>query len=208
MKRTLLISQLLVVAIAGCSQLPKQQTKPVFQPTPSPQPAPQSNQPVTENGVVITPYPTGEIKKEVLPPPIIQPPQGTTVVVPTKQPPPRPVQIKNSTNQNSNQPPAVQNLMNQAQQAFKQQQIDRAEHLALQAQRIAPQNSDSYALLAQVALRKNNLSQAQALAQRAASLTSDINAKKQLWTVVLQTAQKQQNTALINKAQSILSTLQ
>ncbi|MBF7686936.1 hypothetical protein [Acinetobacter rathckeae] len=204
MKRTLLLSQLLLLTMAGCSQLPKQTTQPISAPAvPSTPPIEKNNPPTTENGVVVTPYPTTEIKKEVLPPP-----QVTTVVVPTKQPPARPVQVKSTASQpHSNQPPAVQNLMNQAQQAFKQQQIDRAEHLALQAQRISPQSSDSYALLAQVALRKNNIAQAQALAQRAASLTSDLSAKKQLWTLVLQTAQQQNNTTLVSKAQSVLSSL-
>lgn len=191
--------------MVGCSQLPKPQTQSVSVPAPTPIPQPIKPEPHPENSVVIHPYPTEEITKEVLPPPTIQPPQATTVVIPTRQPPK--VVAKNSTVQN-NQPPAAQNLMNQATQAFRQQQFDRAEHLALQAQRIAPQSSDSYAFLAQIALRKNNIPQAQALAQRGAALTSNHETKRQLWTLVLQTAQQQQNVPLMNKAQSILSGLQ
>lgn len=204
MKRLLLLSQLIVLTMTGCSLFSKKSTQVVL-PPPIPH-TQQPDQPIGEHDVVTTPYPTDDIKKEALPPPSTTTPV-TTVVVPFKQPPARPIQTKDTAEQSHNQPPAVQNLMNQAQQAFKQQQIDRAEHLALQAQRIAPQNSDSYALLAQVALHKKNIGQAQALAQRAASLSSDINVKKQLWTLVLRTAQQQNNSALVSKAQSVLNSL-
>lgn len=208
------MSQIALLTIAGCSQLPPQviQSKPqpmiVTETTKEPQ------ETIKQNGITITPYQVEEIKKETLPPPqpttSVSTPNVTTVVVPTKQPPARqtPLPRNTITHQNHNLPPAAQNLITQAQQAFKQQRLDQAEHLAIQAQRISPSSSESYALLAHIALAKNNTAQAQALAQRAASLSGDVTVKKQLWSIVLQTAQQQNNTNLINKAQNILSALQ
>ncbi|GAB3045934.1 tetratricopeptide repeat protein [Acinetobacter apis] len=190
----------MAVALVGCGQFRTPPTVPtphrphevVQEPTVQP---PEKN----DSGVQVTPYDIGEIKKESLPAPT------TTVVVPRPQP--RPVTGNSSTAQQPAQPPAFVRLISQAQQAVNQQNLDKAQHLASQAQRISPQAAESYSVLSQVALQKNNLPQAQSLAQRGISLANDANTKKQLWHVVLQTAQRQNNMSMIEKAQNALASL-
>ena len=176
------LGSILVLLLVGCTT-----TTTPPQPQPKPAPTPVAVQPTTnENGVTITPYNVGEIKRESRP----------IVVVPKQQP---------LQHNDGSMLPAFKSTLAQAQQAFKQNNLDRAEQLGLQAQRLAPQSSEGYLLLSQIALQKNKLPQAKSLANRGISLSSDAGIKKQLWQVVLRTAQLQNDTATIQKAQSALN---
>ncbi|MEB3767788.1 tetratricopeptide repeat protein [Acinetobacter sp. MD2] len=146
--------------LVGCTGLP---TQPIHQ-SKTQTSAPSVSEPKTNaNGVTITPYHPGEIKRT---------PVSPTVIVPKQAPQP-------SANDGSNLP-AFKSTMAQAQAALKQQQYTQAERLATQAQRIAPQAAQSYVVLAQSALAQKQVSQAKALVLRGLSLASDDATTNQL----------------------------
>lgn len=175
-----LISLLAFAGLVGCTTTTPPVVTPVAQQQPKPH-APHTNQ----NGVTITPYNVGEIKRESRP----------IVVAPKQQP---------QQHQDGSEIPAFKTVYLQAQQALKQNNIERAEQLGLQAQRLAPQSSGSYLVLAHVALAKNKIPQAKSLAQRGISLTSDTNTKRQFWQIILRTAQLQNDAATVQKVQAML----
>lgn len=193
------MTTVMAITLVGCGQFATPPTTPTPQrPTIDPKETTQKPQDTSNTGVEINPYNPGEIKKESLPAPT------SPVVVPRPQPK---LVTTTSPSQGSTQPPAFSRLMSQAEQAIQQQNFDKAQHLASQAQRISPQASESYVILSKVALQKSNLPQAQSLAQRGMSLANDTTTKKQLWNVILQTAQRQNNPSLIEKAQNALAAL-
>lgn len=173
------LGSILMLLLVGC-------TTTTTPPQPQPKPAPTPVAVPNKNGVTVTPYNVGEIKRESRP----------IVITPKQQP---------QQHNDGSTLPAFKNTLAQAQQAFKQNNLDRAEQLGLQAQRLAPQSAEGYLLLSQIALQKNKLPQAKSLANRGISLSSDAGIKKQLWQVVLRTAQLQNDTATIQKAQSALN---
>lgn len=173
------LGSILMLLLVGC-------TTTTTPPQPQPKPAPTPVAVPNKNGVTVTPYNVGEIKRESRP------------IVITPQPQPQ-------QHNDGSTLPAFKSTLAQAQQAFKQNNLDRAEQLGLQAQRLAPQSAEGYLLLSQIALQKNKLPQAKSLANRGISLSSDAGIKKQLWQVVLRTAQLQNDTATIQKAQSALN---
>ncbi|MFT4021464.1 MAG: tetratricopeptide repeat protein, partial [Acinetobacter sp.] len=189
MKTKLSLCLVLALIMTGCSTLtpaPEESKKSVEKPH-------HKAAPKTENGVTITPYDVGEIKREQLPPPAKHQTQLPTVIVPKNKPSAQP--------QPQPQVPAYRNLIGQAQLALNQRQYARADHLATQAQRISPQHAQSYVILAQSAMQQKQYTKALSLAQRGLSLTSDPNLKKQLWQIRLQVAKAQNSPTAIQQAQ-------
>ena len=103
--------------------------------------------------------------------------------------------------------PAFKKLMQQAQTAYGQGQLNTAEEAALHAQRLAPQAAETYLYLALIANRKNQPANAEALAHRGLSYAQNNAMKKQLWNVILKAAQKQNKTATAAKAMQELKAL-
>lgn len=125
------LGSILMLLLVGCTT-----TTTPPQPQPRPAPTPVAVQPTTnKNGVTVTPYNVGEIKRESRP----------IVITPKQQP---------QQHNDGSMLPAFKNTLAQAQQAFKQNNLDRAEQLGLQAQRLAPQSAEGYLLLSQIALQK------------------------------------------------------
>ncbi|MHA3057983.1 hypothetical protein ACX1NT_08695 [Acinetobacter sp. ANC 5584] len=180
----LISSCVLSLSLIGCSQL-----------TQYPQSKHQQNTPPTEkktaqhshaNSVQITPYQVPEIKRESIP-------------VKNHSVHPQPAAI-----QDGSEKPVFRQLIQQARQALQQNNLTKAEHLALQAQRISPQAAQSYVILAQIAQKQRNYNHAEALLQRGLSLANDNATKKQLWLIRLQIAQTQHNQNAIQQAKRAL----
>lgn len=171
------LSLLLTFGMVGCQSLP----------TPTEQPKTSTEKPTkpkeihTPTGVVIKPYDAEEIKRKSveLPSSPQTTPAPPQVLIP-KQP-----QVRQSFDDGSNVP-AVKGLIQQAETALSQKQIDRAESLTLQAQRLAPQSAQTYLLLTKIALIKNNKPSAISLAQRGLSFAQDESVKKQLNAIIQQ----------------------
>lgn len=167
MMHKITLTSLFMIGMVGCQSLPPSK-EPATKITPPQEVKPKEIK--TPTGVVIKPYEPEEIQRRPVQP----------VVVIPKQP------IQSQHFDDGSNLPAVKNLIQQAENALKQQQIDRAETLTLQAQRLAPQSAETYLILAKIALLKNNKSSANSLAQRGLSFAQDENIKKQLNTVIQQ----------------------
>ncbi|EPG37610.1 tetratricopeptide repeat protein [Acinetobacter colistiniresistens] len=160
-KTTVMIGVLLV---AGCTAAPE---KPLTKTTPT-QPPKKVTQP--SSGVKITPYDQKEIKRQSVP-----------VVVPQQK-------VQQTFNDGS-QLPAFKTLMQKTQVAYKQQQLAEAERYALQAQRIAPQATETYLYLALIADQRKEYANAEALARRGLSYAQSNAMKKQLWLIILKASE-------------------
>lgn len=143
----------------------------------------------TPDGIKITPYDRPEIKREQL-----------QVVIPNQTP----VQQKF---EDGRQLPAFKNLMQQTQTAYQKANWDAAEKTALQAQRLAPQASETYMYLAMIANQKNDPKNAESLAKRGLSYAQSNTMKKQLWQIILKSAHLQKNSKLITEAQNQIKSL-
>ena len=172
-----------IIALSGCQSLPAPETKEPTKLVPS-----EKKEIKTPSGVVITPYEREEIQRKKM-----------QVVVPQQR----------STQQfdDGRKLPAFKKLMQQTQLAYKQGQWNQAEATALQAQRLAPQSTETFLYLALVANKKNQPSNAQALAQRGLSYAQSKAMKKQLWLVILKAAQQQKEQKTIQQAQKALKSL-
>lgn len=164
-----------LMALVGCQSVPTPEQK-----TEVSNKAP-INKPIqAPDGVVIHPYDVPEIKRK-------------QIILPEQKAPSQ----KFDDGRNL---PAFQKLMQQTQTAYAKGELNQAESLANQAQRLAPQSAESFLYLALIANRKNQAVNAQALAQRGLSYAQTDAMKKQLWQVILKSGQKQNNTATVNKA--------
>lgn len=169
-----------VATIVACQSLPEAS---------APQPAPEKLQTVTTpEGVVIRPYEREEIKR-----------QSLQVVVPQQS-----VQQKL---EDGRRLPAFQKLMQQTKVAYKQGQFNQAETAALQAQRLAPQATETYLYLALIANQKKQPANAEALARRGLTYAQSDAMKRQLWLVIQKAAQQQNNAKSLTQAQQALKNL-
>ncbi|ENX15711.1 hypothetical protein F895_02257 [Acinetobacter sp. CIP 64.2] len=153
-----------VLLLAGCTAAPEK-TPTKTAPT---QPPKKVTQP--SSGVKITPYDQKEIKRQSVP-----------VVVPQQK-------VQQTFNDGS-QLPAFKTLMQKTQVAYKQQQLAEAERYALQAQRIAPQATETYLYLALIADQRKEYANAEALARRGLSYAQSNAMKKQLWLIILKASE-------------------
>ena len=176
----------LSLAVSGCQTMNQNQVS-----TQSKTPTDQKKldpQEKTPDGIKITPYDRPEIKREQL-----------QIVIPNQTP----VQPKF---EDGRQLPAFKNLMQQTQTAYQKANWDDAEKTALQAQRLAPQASETYMYLAMIANQKNDPKNAESLAKRGLSYAQTNTMKKQLWQVILKSAHLQKNAKLITEAQNQIKT--
>lgn len=173
------------IALVGCQSNTSQK------------PTQKQNVPKTENipqvktpeGIKITPYERPEIKREQL-----------QVVIPPQQ--------KNQQKfDDGRQLPAFKQLMQQTQTAFKQGKWNEAEQAAMHAQRLAPQSAETYMYLAMISNHKNQASNAESLARRGLSYAQTNTMKRQLWQIILKSAQTQKNAKTIQEAQMRIQSL-
>lgn len=143
----------------------------------------------TPEGIKITPYERPEIKREQL-----------QVVIP-------PQQQTQQKFDDGRQLPAFKQLMQQTQTAFKQGKWNEAEQAAMHAQRLAPQSAETYMYLAMISNHKNQASNAESLARRGLSYAQTNTMKRQLWQIILKSAQLQKNAKTIQEAQARIQAL-
>ncbi|WP_180097056.1 MULTISPECIES: tetratricopeptide repeat protein [unclassified Acinetobacter] len=176
-----IIPGLLILSLVGCQSFPEPE------PAAPAKPATEKPKPQTPDGVVITPYDRPEIKRQ-------------KIVIPEQKP-------KNQKFDDGRNLPAFKRLMQQTQQAYAKQQFSQAEAAAVQAQRLAPQASETYLYLGMIANRKNQPARADAFALRGLSYAQSNAMKKQLWQVRLKSAQLRKNAKAIQQAQQALKKL-
>ena len=150
--------------------------------------APKKTEPSSE-GIKITPYDRPEIKREKIP----------VIVQPQKK-----VQQKFD---DGRQLPAFKLLMQKTQTAFKQGKWNEAEQTAMQAQRLAPQSSETFMYLALIANNKNQPKNAESLARRGLSYAQSDTMKRQLWQIILKSGQMMNNKNIIQEAQTRLKSI-
>lgn len=177
-----IIPGLLILSLVGCQSFPEPE-----KPTAPAKPATEKPKTQTQDGVVITPYDRPEIKRQ-------------KIVIPEQKP-------KSQKFDDGRNLPAFKRLMQQTQQAYAKQQFSQAEAAAVQAQRLAPQASETYLYLGMIANRKNQPARADAFALRGLSYAQSNAMKKQLWQVRLKAAQQQKDTKAIQNAQQALKKL-
>ncbi|KYQ82336.1 hypothetical protein AWW72_18265 [Acinetobacter sp. NRRL B-65365] len=180
MKKTAAIIGMLI--LAGCTTAPEKtptKTSPTHPPKKVTQPS---------SGVKITPYDQKEIKRQSVP-----------VVVPQQK-------VQQKFNDGS-QLPAFKTLMQKTQVAYKQQQLAEAERYALQAQRIAPQATETYLYLAMIANQRKEYANAEALARRGLSYAQSNAMKKQLWLIILKASEARNHSVKAQEARRALQAL-
>lgn len=126
--------------------------------------------------------------------------------LPSAIPAPRPVQPKVVLRDGSNIP-AFSKLMAQAQQQIQANQLNAAEQTLIQAQRMAPQSAAVYARLSEVALKKRQGGNAEAMARKGLMLTSNPRQQHAFWQLILASAELQNNAALAGQARSQIQKL-
>ena len=173
------------IALVGCQSTSLQKpTQP--QNLPKTESLPQVN---TPEGIKITPYDRPEIKREQL-----------QVVIPPQQQTQQKVDDGRAL-------PAFKQLMQQTQTAFKQGKWKQAEQAAMHAQRLAPQSAETYMYLAMISNQQNQAANAESLARRGLSYAQSTSMKRQLWQIILKSAQSQKHTQTIQEAQMRIQAL-
>ena len=97
--------------------------------------------------------------------------------------------------------------MQKTQTAYKSQQLAEAERYALQAQRIAPQASETYLYLGLIANQRKEYANAEALARRGLSYAQSNAMKKQLWTIVLRASEARNHPVKAQEAKKAIQSL-
>lgn len=100
--------------------------------------------------------------------------------------------------------PAFRNLMQTGTNQLRAGDLTAAENSFTRAQRLAPRSSAVYFYLSQVALKKNQPRKAEAMARRGLSVSEDDSRRQALWQLILQSAQLQNNTRVIDEARRAL----
>ena len=126
--------------------------------------------------------------------------------LPSAIPAPRPLQRKAALRDGSNIP-AFSKLMAQAQQQIQANQLNAAEQTLIQAQRMAPQSAAVYARLSEVALKKRQGGNAEAMARKGLMLTSNPRQQHAFWQLILASAELQNNAVLAGQARSQIQKL-
>ena len=170
-----------IVAVAGCQSLPQPAEKKI------PEKATQSDkEQKTPSGVTIHPYDREEIQRQ-------------KIVIPEQK--------SKQQFDDGRQLPAFKNLMQKTQTAYRQGQWNQAQGFAMQAQRIAPQSSETFLYLALIATQQKQPANAESLARRGLSYAQSNAMKKQLWSIILKAGQMQKNQKTIQQAQTAIKSL-
>ncbi|XID75635.1 hypothetical protein ACF3NA_03600 [Alkanindiges sp. WGS2144] len=121
----------------------------------------------------------------------------------TITPPPQPkINLRDGSNI-----PAFGKLMAQAQQQMQANQLNAAEQTLIQAQRMAPQSATVYAYLSEIAIKKRQASNAEAMARKGLTLASNPRQQHAFWRLILAAAELQNNAALAGQARSQIQRL-
>lgn len=156
--------------------------------------------------VPVEPVKKQESEAKRTPRPEYAEPAIQTQRLPSTVPAPRPVQPKVVLRDGSNIP-AFTKLMAQAHQQIQANQLNAAEQTLIQAQRMAPQSAAVYARLSEVALKKRQGSNAEAMARKGLMLTSSPRQQHAFWQLILASAELQNNAALAGQARSQMQKL-
>jgi tetratricopeptide (TPR) repeat protein len=178
-----------LVVLAGCTSTPPPpQNKKVVIKLGEPPSSTQNKKNKTPPGVKITPYEQKEIKR-----------QNVQVIVPEQK-------VQQKFNDGS-QLPAFRTLMQKTQTAYKKQQLSEAERYAQQAQRIAPQATETYLYLALIADQRKQYANAEALARRGLSYAQSNAMKKQLWYIILRASEARKHSIKAQEAKRMIQSL-
>ena len=178
-----------LVVLAGCTSTPPPpQNKKVVIKLGEPPSASQNKKNKTPPGVKITPYEQKEIKR-----------QNVQVIVPEQK-------VQQKFNDGS-QLPAFRTLMQKTQTAYKKQQLSEAERYAQQAQRIAPQATETYLYLALIADQRKQYANAEALARRGLSYAQSNAMKKQLCYIILRASEARNHSIKEQKKKRMIQSL-
>lgn len=120
-------------------------------------------------------------------------------------PPPTP-QPKVTLRDGSNIP-AYGMLMNKAQQQIQANQLESAEQTLIQAQRMAPQSATVYAYLSEIAIKKRQGSNAEAMARKGLMLANSPKQQHAFWQLISISAELQNNAALAGQAKTQMQRL-
>ena len=153
----------------------------------------------------ITPAPVeSEAKRTALPE--YAEPSITSKKLPSKITPPRVVQPKVTLRDGTNIP-AFGMLIDKAQQQIQANQLDAAEQTLIQAQRMAPQSATVYAYLSEVAIKKRQGSNAEAMARKGLMLSNSPKQQHAFWQLIALSAELQNNAALSGQAKTQMQRL-
>ena len=161
---------------------------------------------ITTRPADITPPSNIESDVKRTPLPEYAEPAITTKKLPSKIPPPHVVQPKVNLRDGSNIP-AFGMLIEKAQQQVQANQLDAAEQTLIQAQRMAPQSATVYAYLSEVAIKKRQGSNAEAMARKGLMLSNSAKQKYAFWQLISISAELQNNAALAGQAKSQMQQL-
>ncbi len=120
--------------------------------------------------------------------------------------PPHTVQPKVTLRDGSNIP-AFGMLMNKAQQQMQANQLDAAEQTLIQAQRMAPQSATVYAYLSEIAIKKRQGGNAEAMARKGLMLSNSPRQQHAFWQLISISAELQNNAALAGQAKTQMQRL-
>lgn len=103
--------------------------------------------------------------------------------------------------------PAFRALISRAQQQLQANQLNEAEQTLIQAQRMAPQSTIVYAYLSEIAIKKRQGANAEAMARKGLLLASNPRQQSGFWQLILAAAQIQNNSILAAQAREKIQQL-
>lgn len=103
--------------------------------------------------------------------------------------------------------PVFRVLINRAQQQLQANQLDEAEQTLIQAQRMAPQSTAVYAYLSEIAIKKRQGNNAEAMARKGLLLANSPKQQAAFWQLILMAAQIQNNAILAAQAREKIQQL-
>ncbi len=133
-------------------------------------------------------------------------PSIKTKTLPNIITPPKTVQPK-VTLRDGNNIPAFGMLLNKAKEQMQANQLNAAEQTLIQAQRMAPQSATVYAYLSEIAIKKRQGANAEAMARKGLMLSGSPKQQHAFWQLILISAGLQNNAALAAQAKSQMQQL-
>ena len=133
-------------------------------------------------------------------------PSIKTKTLPNIVTPAKTVQPKVTLRDGSNIP-AFGMLLNKAKQQMQANQLNAAEQTLIQAQRMGPQSATVYAYLSEIAIKKRQGANAEAMARKGLMLSNSPKQQHAFWQLILISAGLQNNAALASQAKSQMQRL-
>lgn len=161
---------------------------------------------ITTRPVEKAPLPSNDTQAKRTALPGYAEPSIKTKTLPNIVTPPKTVQPKVTLRDGSNIP-AFGMLLNKAQQQMQANQLNAAEQTLIQAQRMAPQSATVYAYLSEIAIKKRQGANAEAMARKGLMLSNSTKQQHAFWQLILISAGLQNNAALASQAKSQMQRL-